>query len=416
MSLEPLSEDHKPHVLMLATMDTKAEEAAFLRGWLETEGVEVIHLDTSIRETLGGTEITPDDVAAAVNTTMEDVRALKHEGKCQAVMTEGAIKVALEVDRKTPLSGVLAIGGSMGTTLSTAVMREFPYGLPKVMISTLASGMTAPFVGTRDITMVNAVCDVAGINSITFDVFRNAALAVAGMAKGYGIKRQENKPLILIGTLGTTEKCSKHVRSALEEQGYEVMTFHTVGSGGQTLDQIVRERQVAAVVDMSLVEINDYLQGGLCSGGPDRSKAALELGIPVIFAPGNCDFVIAGPIDDAKSRFPNRRYHLHNAALTAVRTEMPELCDLANHLAGLIRQTQSKVTWFVPLQGFSNHDSSDGHLLDSSIPPRFADYLMTVMPERVPVNPIDCHINDAEFADALVAQVVAETGDQLNLK
>ena len=187
------------------------------------------------------------------------------------------------------------------------------------------------------------------------------------------------------------------------------MVFHTTGAGGPTMDQIVRERPVAAVLDISLSEINDYLQGGLCSGGPDRSKPALELGVPVIFAPGNCDLVIAGPIDDAETRFPNRRYHLHNAALTAVRTNMSDLRDLADHISGMIANSKSKVSWFVPLKGFSNHDSPDGYLQDTSIPPQFAEYLNTVTPEGTAVNMLDCHMNDAEFADALVNQVLADT-------
>jgi uncharacterized protein (UPF0261 family) len=397
----------KPRVLLLATLDTKFEEAAFLRRCLEDAGVEVVHLDASIRRTIQGAEISPDAVAAAAGTDMESVRALRHEGKCQAVMTEGAIKAAHAADKSAPLAGILAIGGSMGTTLATAVMRDFPYGLPKVMVSTLASGFTAPFVGTSDITMVNAVCDISGINTITRDVYRNAALAVAGMAHGYGASAADGKPLVLVSTLGTTERCSRRVRTELEARGFEVMVFHTLGAGGQTLDRIVRERPVAAVVDMSMVEINDFLHGGLCSAGPDRSKAALEMGVPVIFAPGNADFLVAGPIEDARKRFPGKRYHLHNAALTAVRTEMTELRALADHLATIIAAAKGPVSVFVPLLGFSNHDSPDGYLHDLTLPPQFAAYLSQVLPDFARPRTLNLHINDPEFADALVAQALA---------
>jgi uncharacterized protein (UPF0261 family) len=399
----------KPRVLLLATLDTKAEEAAFLRRCLEDQGVEVVHLDASIRRSVGGAEIGPEAVAAAAGSDLESVRALKHEGKCQAVMTAGAIKAAKDADAQAPIGGILGIGGSMGTTLASAVMREFPYGLPKVLISTMASGFTAPFVGTRDIMMVNSVCDISGINTISRDVYRNAALAAAGMAHGYeGKSAIGQKPLVLVGTLSTTERCSNRVRTELTSKGFEVMVFHTIGPGGQTLDQIVRERPVAAVVDMSLVEINDFLNGGLCSAGPDRSKAALEKGVPVIFAPGNADFVIAGPIGDAKARFPGKRYHLHNAALTAVRTEMGELRKLADHLAKLTTDAKGPVSIFVPLKGFSNHDSPDGYLQDTSLPPQLAAYLSCVLPKNVEQHTLNCHINDPEFADALVAQVLAQ--------
>jgi uncharacterized protein (UPF0261 family) len=407
----------KPRVLLLATLDTKAEEAAFLRRHLEEQGVEIVHLDASIRRTVGNAEIPPRAVAAASGSSLETIRALKHEGKCQAEMTKGAIVAAHAADAAAPLAGILGIGGSMGTTLATAVMRSFSYGLPKVMISTLASGFTAPFVGTRDIMMVNAVCDISGLNTISRDVYRNAALAVAGMAHGFGGQPDAgSRPLVLIGTLGTTERCSNRVRTELEARGYEVMVFHTIGAGGQTMDQIVRERPVAAVVDMSLVEINDFLNGGLCSAGPDRSKAALEMGVPVIFAPGNADFLIAGPIEDARARFPGKRYHLHNAALTAVRTEVAELNKLADHLAGLIEDAKGLVSMYVPLKGFSNHDSPEGYLYDPSLPPVFADYLRRALPKKVEFHPLDRHINDEEFADALIGKVLTYTRKPLVAK
>ena len=396
----------KPKVLLIATLDTKPTETAYLRDCLEGQGIQVIHLDPSIRRTVAGAEITPDMIAAAAGTNMQAVRDLRHEGKSQAVMMEGAQKLAHEIDAREGLSGILAIGGSMGTTLATSVMRSFPYGLPKVMISTMASGFTTPFVGTREIVMGNAVCDIAGLNTITRDVYRNGALAVAGMAKGYRRPEKSARPLVLMGTLGTTERCSVMVRSALEREGIEVMVFHTTGSGGQTLDQIVRERDVTAVIELSLVEMMDFLHGGLCSGGPDRARAELQKGVPTIFVPGNCDFVIAGPIEDAHARFPGKRYHIHNAALTAVRTEAVELGHLAKHLGELIGEAKGPVSIYVPLQGFSSHDSPEGHLHDLSMPPVFVKQITAAVAGRVPVHTLDVHVNTQAFADALVQQVL----------
>lgn len=403
----------KPKVLLIVTLDTKPVEAQYLRDCLENAGVQVFHMDPSIRRSVGGAEISPDEIATAANTDMEAIRALNHEGKCQAAMLEGAIKCAHQLHEKEGLSGILAIGGSMGTGLATTVMRSFPYGLPKVMISTMASGMTAPYVGTKDITMVNAVCDISGLNSISRDVYRNGALALAGMAHGYSPTIQDGKPLVLLTTLGTTETCSARLRQLLEQKGFEVMVFHTTGAGGQTLEAIVSERPVAAVVDMSLVEIIDFLNGGLCSAGPDRAKAAIAKGIPTIFAPGNIDFIIAGPIDVAKEHYPGKRYHIHNPALTAVRTEKEELEKFVDHMAALIASeganAKGPVSFFVPLQGFSSHDSPQGHLHDPSQPPLFAQYLKQLMPETVNIKELDCHINDAEFADALAQQVLDYT-------
>ena len=400
----------KPKVLMIVTLDTKAVEAHFIRETLEANGVDVVHLDASIRaEVDDKVEIPPAEIAAAAGKTLQDVRDLKHEGKCQGVMIEGAVKCAQAWHAKTPISGIIGIGGSMGTALGSVVMHSFPYGMPKVLVSTMASGFTRPFVGAKDIVMFNPVCDIAGLNSITRDVFRNAAIATASMAKAYSPVRVEPKPLVAMGTLSTIDRCTVRVRKALEQKGYEVMVFHTTGAGGMALDQLVQERDVAAVVDTSLVEHNDFLNNGVCNGGPDRSKAALAKGIPVIFAPGNADFMIAGPIDVAKQQFPGKRYHIHNHALTAVRAEAEELQKLARHLGALIHQAKGPVSFFVPLKGFSHHDSPEGHLHDPSLCPVFATAIRAELPASVEVREFDCHINDDAFADAIVEKVLQAT-------
>lgn len=390
-------------VLLIITQDTKEEEARFMRRTLEAAGIAVIHLDPSIRRTIGGAEIGPEQIAGAAGRTIDQVRALGHEGKCQEVMIDGALKLALDTHDRTPLSGILSLGGSMGTSLATTIMRAFPYGLPKLMVSTMASGFTAPYVGVKDIAMMNAVTDISGINSISRDVYRNAALAMAGMARGYDPAQRSERPLVLITTLGTTEKSVRRIREALEADGCEVMVFHSSGAGGPTLDSIAAERDVALVLDLSLTEIIDHLHGGLANAGPDRGKAGLRRGIPTIIAPGNADFIIAGPIGDAEARFPGKRYHVHNAALTAVRTGMAELRPLADHLAAMMAEAHGPVRMFVPLLGFSNHDSPDGHLLDLSVPGPFADYLKSVMPAHVPVEAIEAHFNDVAFSDAITA-------------
>jgi uncharacterized protein (UPF0261 family) len=393
----------QPCVMLVITQDTKEEEARFVRRTLESAGVAVVHLDPSIRRTVGGAEIAPEDIAAAAGQTIEDVRALGHEGKCQAVMIEGSIKAAHAYHAAHPLSGILAVGGSMGSALAGALMQSFPYGMPKLIVSTMASGFTAPYVGVKDIAMLNAVTDIAGINSISRDVYRNAALAVAGMAKGYDPNPMASKPLVLMTTLGTTEKGTRRIREALESDGCEVMVFHSSGAGGPTLDSIAAERDVALVLDLSLTEILDHLNNGLANAGPDRAKAGMARGIPTILAPGNADFMIAGPIDAAQAQFPGKRYHIHNPQLTAVRTEMPELEQLADHLAVLAKEARGPVRVFTPLHGFSSHDSPAGHIQDTTLPGPFADYLKSVMPAHVTVTAVDAHFNDETFADAVTA-------------
>jgi len=403
----------KPRVLLIVTQDTKEEEGRFLRACLESAGCEVVHLDPSVRRTVGGAEIGPDEIAAAAGKTIEQIRAIGHEGKIQAVMIEGAIKCALAANERASLSGILSVGGSMGTTLGTAIMRVFPYGLPKIMISTLASGFTAPFVGLKDVTMMNSVCDISGLNSISREIFRNGAFGVAGMAQHYDPALVGAKPLVLVSTLGTTERCMRRLRETLEGDGFEVMVFHTTGTGGQTLDAIASERNIAAIVDMSLVEINDLLNNGICSAGPDRAKAGLERGIPTIFAPGNIDFyIMPSPMAVGDNPFEGRRFHIHNAALTAVRTTQSDLERLADHMVDVVKGAKGPVRFYLPLGGFSSHDSDVGAIHEPTLPPLFADYVAKVMPENVEVHVVDSHINDENFADALVDAVraVAKVG------
>jgi uncharacterized protein (UPF0261 family) len=392
----------RPRVLLLATQDTKEEEARFLRTHLEDYGCDVVHLDPSVRRTIGGAEISPEQVTEAAGMTIEEVRALGHEGRCITVMIDGSVKLALETHQKTPLSGALALGGSMGTALAGAVFQALPYGLPKLIVSTMASGFTAPYVGRKDIAMLNAVTDISGINSISRDVYRNAAAAVAGMARACEPPSGEEKPLVLIGTLGTTETCVRRIREALEGDGYEVMVFHTSGAGGPTMDSIAADREVAAVLDLSLTEMVDTLFGGLCAGGPERGKAGLAKGVPTIIAPGNVDFIIGGPLEAAEAQFPGRRYHVHNPALTAVRTNGDDLRRIADHIAALVADAKGPVRVFVPLGGFSNHDSKAGHIHEPELPAPFADYLRSVLPAHVTFETRACHFNDPEFADAII--------------
>ncbi|MDM7996845.1 MAG: Tm-1-like ATP-binding domain-containing protein [Acidobacteriota bacterium] len=403
--------ENRPKVLLIITLDTKELEARFIRQCLEANGLEVYHLDASVRPAAGGgADITPEQIAAAAGTTMEEVRALNHEAMCLEVMIRGAVPCARELDARVGLSGIIGAGGALGTALATAVMRAFPFGLPKVMISTLASGMTRPFVGTKDIVMFNSICDVLGLNSRLRRVFENAALAISGMAHGYRPFAPSGKPLVLISTLSVTEKCCDAVRRAMEYRGCEVMVFHTSGTGGITMDEIVREQEVSVVINLSLIEVSDYLSQGLFSGGPDRCKASLEKGVPTIFAPGCIDIIVAGPEEDAKARYPGRRYHVHNASLTAVRSGAEDFKRVAEHMAGLIRKAKGPVAFFVPLRGFSRHDSEQGHLHDLSLPPVFSAHLRSVLPEGVPVVDVDCHINDAPFAQKIIEQAIAFQG------
>ena len=396
----------KPAVLLIATLDTKIEEAEYILKCLDELGINTLIMDPSVRKS-GNREvdITPEEVAKAAGTTLEEVRALGHEGKALSAMTRGAVNCAKSLIEQTEVSGVISLGGSMGTALGTAVMREFPVGLPKVMISTMASGMVKPYVGTKDIMMLYSVADISGLNSITSAILRNGAGAVAGMAKSYQKSAENEKPVIMMSMLATVEPCSRMIRAEMEKLGYEVIIFHTSGTGGAAMDELILERNVAAVVDLSIIEVTDYIYHGLFAATPDRCQAALRKGIPVFYAPGNLDFMVGGPLEAAKQQFPGKKYHVHNAQLTAVRTGPEEMEEVAKYFGKAFSDIRRPNGFFIPLKGFSHHDSPHGHLHDLSMPPILVELMQKHCPADTPITALPCHINDPEFAAAITASL-----------
>jgi uncharacterized protein (UPF0261 family) len=391
---------HKlPSVLMLVSMDTKGNEAKFMEKYIKESGVNVLIMDTGIMgQSLFPVSITRDEVAEAAGKSLAYIQSIGHEGKALSVMIEGAKKHTLELLRENKVQGIIGIGGSMGTTMGTSVMRSVPFGIPKVMVSTMASKNTRPFVGTKDILMYHSVCDLSGLNHLTRKVLKNAAHAIAGMVKGKSKVEVESKPLIFISTLGTTEACAKKIQFLFEQKGKEVIIFHTVGSGGEAMEEMMHTEKVEALIDLSLHEIADNQFGGDYDAGPDRGLAAMELGIPAILIPGNIDFIVTGPIKFAEKHFPNRKFHMHNAAITCIRVEQEEIKTLAKHISGICNKRKGTVDIMIPSKGFSGFDRPDGPLYDPEAPGIFTETLKRYLDSGIPVHILPYHINEPEFA------------------
>lgn len=407
-------EDKKPVVLLVVTMDTKGSEAAFVLQCMEERGVSVQIMDAGIRgECTQPVSISREKVARAAGTTLDAVRSIGHEGKALAVMIQGAVSAAETLDREVGIKGVFGIGGSMGTTLGTAVMRAFPVGLPKVMVSTMASRDTRAFVGTRDILMLHSVCDLSGLNRITRVVLKNGAHAMAGMVRWQTKSGQDvEKPLALISTLSTTDACSGEVRRGLEERGYEVVVFHTVGAGGEAMEECILERDVAAVVDLSLHELLDRRFGGDYDAGPKRGTTAISEGVPAVLVPGNLDFLASGAVDRARERFPGRNFHVHNAAITIIQAENQEIREIGRVVGAACSVASGPLEILVPMSGLSALDHPQGPLHNSSGPGEFLEGLEETLESPCPVKSIPAHINDPGFAAAVLEAFdrVAATG------
>lgn len=393
---------NNPTVLLIASMDTKAESANFLLNIVEANGAQVLLMDSGIRGTIEGrVDITRDEVAARAGTSLQAILDLKHEGKAIEAMAEGIKNIARKLHEQGKIQGVIGIGGSMGTSMATAAMRELPIGFPKVMISTMASGFTRPFVGSSDIMMLHSIADIAGLNNVLRKVLNSGGAAIAGMAKASMPDLIEGKPLVVMSSLGITEACSSVVRDILEEEGFEVMTFHANGIGGLCMEEVIAEGGVAGIVELALIEILDHLGGGLFDSGPDRGRKAATSGVPSVIATGCIDVYATGPLADAEKMFPNHRFHQHNAAITAVRTNEEDLDRMAVKLAELYRSPKGPFKILVPLGGFSAHDSTEGHLYEPSLPPIFASKLRSIIDENISVEGLPYHINQRAFGEAV---------------
>jgi uncharacterized protein (UPF0261 family) len=384
-------------------MDTKGQEVLYLLSCFEKWGIPVLTLDGGIMgESPFPVTIDREKVALAGGMTLSDVRALGHEGKALAVMITGAIRCAKDLYQQGKIMGIIGLGGSMGTTLGTGVMRTFPIGFSKVMISSMASRNTRAFVGTKDILMLHSVCDLSGINRITKKILRNGAFALAGMMKETLDFHPSTQPLIVLSTLGTIETCAAKVRKTLESRGKEVVVFHTVGSGGEAMEEMIREEELEAVIDLSLNELANHLFGGDYDAGPNRGSAALQRGIPTVLVPGNIDFLATGPIKEAEKRFPGRIYHIHNAAITAVRTERIELEAVAQVLAQRCNAARGPFSILVPLGGFSVFDHAGDPFHDPEGPEVFGKALERHLQPGVSLHLLPYHINDPEFSEAVL--------------
>jgi len=396
--------------LLVATMDTKGQEALFIANCLEQAGISVQIMDAGIRgNSSSPVDISRTEVAKAGGKSLAEVQNIGHEGQALEVMTNGAIACALNLYRQNKFQGIIGLGGSMGTTLGTGVMRCFPVGVPKVMISTMASRDTRAFVGTKDILMLHSVCDLAGLNRLTRKILRNGAMALAGMLQPTAALAEHiAKPLVFLSTLGTTEACAQQIRRTLEQKGNEVVIFHTVGSGGKAMEEMIEPEKVSTLVDLSLHEIADHLFGGDYDAGPERGETALKLGLPTILVPGNIDFLVTGPLENARRRFPDRPYHVHNAAITVVRSTHAEIGILSQKMAKMCNESFGPVKVLIPMNGFSAFDSKEGPLYDPDAPQLFAQILQQHLHDQTTASLLPCHINDPEFAQAILDVLTPE--------
>jgi uncharacterized protein (UPF0261 family) len=390
-------------VVLLGTLDTKGDEYAYLRSCLEAHGVETIMVDAGV---LGEPRVTPDvtrdEVAQAAGADLRALADADDRGAAVEAMARGAAQVvaALHADRR--LDGVLALGGSGGTAVATEAMRALPVGVPKLMVSTMASGDTRPYVGATDISMTYSVVDIAGINAVSARILANAAAAMAGMASAEPPAVEAGKPLVGASMFGVTTPCVTAARERLEELGYEVLVFHATGTGGQSMEALMRSGFITASLDVTTTELADDLVGGVLSAGPDRLEAAGELGIPQVVSLGALDMVNFGAVETVPAEFRERLLYKHNPTVTLMRTTPEECAELGRRIGRKLSAASGPVTLFVPLRGVSLIAVEGQVFFDPEADEALLDGLRETLAADVDVREVDTDINDPEFARAMV--------------
>jgi len=395
-------------VLLIGAFDTKGEEYAFVKGLIEARGHQVLTVDTGV---MGEPRwISPDVSAARVaeagGTTLEALRATGDRGGAMATMGAGAAALVRELFEAGRFEGVLGMGGTGGTSVISAALRALPVGVPKVLVSTAASGDTRPILGTRDIVLIPSVVDVAGINRISRLVFAEAAGAVCGMVEMAVAAPSDERPVITVSMFGNTTQCVDRCREVLTGHGYEVLVFHCTGTGGRTMEDLVRDGLVTAVLDMTTTEWADELCGGVFSAGPTRLEAPGKAGIPHLIVPGCVDMVNFGPRETVPPRYDDRLFYVWNPTVTLMRTTPEENARMGRIFAEKANAARGPVAFLLPRGGVSILDSPGHEFWSPEADGALFDALKATVRPGIRVEEMDVNINDAAFADRAVQMLL----------
>lgn len=404
-------------VAVLATLDTKGAESVWLRAHIEALGCDVHLIDVGVHDhDQNNCETSRFDVAAAAGESIESLIAADDRGRALAAMGRGAAVVVSALQRAGAIDAVLAVGGSGGSSIAAAAMQALPLGFPKLLVSTMASGDVAPYIGESDICLMYSVVDIAGINRISRMVLGNAVAAVTGMARDYAVSRpddpSDSAPLIGASMFGVTTPAVDACRKRLERAGYEVLVFHATGSGGRTLEKLTAEGLLDGVLDLTTTELADELVGGVLSAGPDRVTAAGKAGVPQVVSVGALDMVNFGAADSVPAVFRDRQLYEHNPTVTLMRTTADECEQLGAALGRKLAAATGPTALVLPLRGLSALDHEGGLFAD-----QHADAALSTALRReltgtdVEVIDFDGHINDDAFA-ALASETLLRLLDQ----
>lgn len=398
-------------IALAGTLDSKGKEFLYVKQLIESLGYETMTINAGVFEPEFEADVSNAKVASAAGKDIKKLSAAKDRANATAVLAEGMKKLLPKLYDERKFDGILSFGGTGGTSIVTSGMRALPIGVPKVMVSTVASGNTEPYVGTSDIMMMPSIVDVAGLNSISTKIFSNAVYAIVGMLNSENKvdvdTKVEKKPLIAATMFGLTTPCINHAKSYLEERGYEVLIFHATGIGGRTMENLIEDGFIDGVLDITTTEWADEIVGGVLAAGPHRLEAAAKHNVPQVVSVGAMDMVNFGPYDSVPKQFAGRNFYKHNPTVTLMRTTEEENRQFGEVIADKLNMAKSLTTLMLPLKGLSGLDvkgqSFYGPVEDQML---FDTLNEKIDRTKVEIIEINTDVNDKTFAEAAAKMLI----------
>ena len=387
-------------IAVLGTLDTKGHEHGYVAELIRQRGHQTLVIDMG---TGAPPQITPDipreTVAATGGVDLPGIMARQDRGEAVTAMAGAGAVLLSKLVAEGRIQGVISLGGGGGTAIGTAAMRALPVGFPKLMVSTLAAGNVAPYVGTKDIVMFPSIVDVSGMNRLSRVLLARAAGAICGMVET-SVPEAQDKPLIAASMFGNTTTCVNAAKQILEDAGYEVLVFHATGTGGKVMESLVESGIISGVLDITTTEWADELVGGILGAGPTRLEAAGKAGVPAIVSPGCLDMVNFGERSTVPARFAGRTFYQHNPQVTLMRTSPEECTELGRILAEKVNAYSGPVTVMLPMRAISIISAVGQPFHDPVADQALFDSIKANLRADVPVVEIDCEINAPEFSQA----------------
>lgn len=394
-------------IAIAGTFDSKGVEYSYVKDLIEGLGIKTFTIHTGVFEPTFKPDVSNEEVAKAAGADIHEIAAKKDRALATEILSKGMEKLVPELYRQGKFDGIISLGGSGGTSLVTPAMRALPIGVPKVMVSTVASGNTSQYVGTSDIMMMPSIVDVSGLNSISTKIFENAVFAIAGMVSYEHNQVVEKKPLLAATMFGVTTPCVDDARKYLEKRGYEVLIFHATGTGGRSMESLIEGGFIEGVLDLTTTEWCDEIVGGVLAAGPHRLEAAGRMGIPQVVSVGALDMVNFGPMETVPKEFAGRNLYKHNPTVTLMRTTAEENKAIGKKIVEKLNMAKGPTEVIIPLKGVSMLDAPGqafyGVDEDAAL---FEELRNGLDKTHIELKELPLHINDQEFGEFAAQQLI----------